>query len=536
MQKRTGVKASSVICAALAVMFLVFSAYMLLAEHNEISSARRMPSYAVQSDVEETSIPDAAAPVGVRNQFCFTLGEMDSCDQYLMFFTLHQTCQVQIDGETVYSLSGGGRWIGKTPSNGWAVIPLKPSDSGSQVTVTLTPMYEDLVDRKVEFAVGSKYAFFEACFRRDVPQILLASLSILIGIAMIGVQLYGILKKKTSAVDTIYLGMFALVLGIWRMLDTWFSALMFPNSVRAKGYIALLCVFVLPVPLLMYLSEVKKGRKQLLLRPAACFTAVVAMGALALQVLGIADLREVLPAAHVMMLVDIVISVATVLFYKPDTHKERIAQLLVILVMAGSVTDLILYYYSESAPQMTFSLFSFLICAFLAFLSNSFELSRKAYMDGNTKLFNRSHWDKYLEEGIPANETVGVMMLDLNSLKKINDTLGHEVGDKVIADFATILRKTFGSAAFLCRWGGDEFAILVRKADREKMAHYVLEVHKAVDIYNGENPNAQIHFACGFALSSDYPALTRQELLAKADDFMYQDKQRWYRRRNEERA
>lgn len=119
-------------------------------------------------------------------------------------------------------------------------------------------------------------------------------------------------------------------------------------------------------------------------------------------------------------------------------------------------------------------------------------------------------------------------MLDLNNLKHINDTLGHEVGDKMIVEFAEILRNTVGSSEFLCRWGGDEFVVIVRNANRQRLADYVLEINKAVDKHNSLGKGTSIYFACGFALSSDFPTLSKHELLAKADEFMYKDKQRWH--------
>lgn len=52
--------------------------------------------------------------------------------------------------------------------------------------------------------------------------------------------------------------------------------------------------------------------------------------------------------------------------------------------------------------------------------------------------------------------------------------------------------------------------------------------NKAVDKHNSLGKGTNIYFACGFSLSSDFPTLSMQELLAKADEPMYEDKQRWY--------
>ena len=76
--------------------------------------------------------------------------------------------------------------------------------------------------------------------------------------------------------------------------------------------------------------------------------------------------------------------------------------------------------------------------------------------------------------------------------------------------------------------GGDEFAVLIKNADREKTEGYITAVHTAVDEYNLSGTGPEIHFACGYALSDDYPTHSWQELLEKADEYMYIDKKRWY--------
>ena len=120
------------------------------------------------------------------------------------------------------------------------------------------------------------------------------------------------------------------------------------------------------------------------------------------------------------------------------------------------------------------------------------------------------------------------MMLDLNRLKYTNDTMGHKMGDKMIRCFADVLRQTLPTDWMICRWGGDEFTVLTSGADRDKMERYVSEISAAVDAYNASGEKPEIHFAAGYALSADFPTLSRKELMEKADEKMYQNKNAWY--------
>ncbi len=89
-------------------------------------------------------------------------------------------------------------------------------------------------------------------------------------------------------------------------------------------------------------------------------------------------------------------------------------------------------------------------------------LKRAAERDRLTGLYNRSAFDERLCETLrePAEDLVTVAMLDLDGFKAINDSLGHLVGDRLLAQIAERLNRRIDDRCFLSRWGGDEFAIL----------------------------------------------------------------------------
>ena len=162
------------------------------------------------------------------------------------------------------------------------------------------------------------------------------------------------------------------------------------------------------------------------------------------------------------------------------------------------------------------------------FTTDMLEISKNAYTDVHTGLFNKSRWNELMETISPAAGPVGFMMLDLNRLKYVNDTLGHEAGDKIISGFAWILRSTIQHSSVICRWGGDEFAVMITDADRNKMEHCFSAITTAVDVYNQSGAEPEICFSGGWVLSTDYPELSCKELLEKADEQMYQNKRNWY--------
>ena len=99
-------------------------------------------------------------------------------------------------------------------------------------------------------------------------------------------------------------------------------------------------------------------------------------------------------------------------------------------------------------------------------IANLFEqIKKQAITDGLTSLYNRRHFDQCLtaevERASRLNQPFTLITLDLDHLKKINDTHGHSVGDEAIKQIGVILKKNARSVDIAARFGGEEFAIIL---------------------------------------------------------------------------
>lgn len=97
------------------------------------------------------------------------------------------------------------------------------------------------------------------------------------------------------------------------------------------------------------------------------------------------------------------------------------------------------------------------------------KLSELAYMDGLTGLYNRRFFDKELDKEITRakrySTNVSLIMLDLDFFKNLNDTYGHQKGDKVLMDVAEIIRKNSRAMDIPCRYGGEEIAVILPQTE-----------------------------------------------------------------------
>ncbi len=97
------------------------------------------------------------------------------------------------------------------------------------------------------------------------------------------------------------------------------------------------------------------------------------------------------------------------------------------------------------------------------------ELKKKADMDFLTEVYNRATTEKLVTEivsqNMEGNDVHAFLICDLDNFKTINDTLGHQVGDKVLIDSAEILKKHFRKTDIVGRLGGDEFIVLMQNVN-----------------------------------------------------------------------
>jgi diguanylate cyclase (GGDEF)-like protein len=97
------------------------------------------------------------------------------------------------------------------------------------------------------------------------------------------------------------------------------------------------------------------------------------------------------------------------------------------------------------------------------------EARVRATRDSLTRLFNRGHFDEYaskqLAQGLRNNEPTSLVLIDADNLKEVNDRFGHLAGDRFICFIADALRELVRKSDTACRFGGDEFAVVLTSAD-----------------------------------------------------------------------
>ncbi len=157
------------------------------------------------------------------------------------------------------------------------------------------------------------------------------------------------------------------------------------------------------------------------------------------------------------------------------------------------------------------------------------ELNRLVDTDPMTGLYNRRYFDRKSEELIAAmasnQQELTLLIADLDHFKNINDTYGHDVGDKVIIAFANILTSEQGLADIACRYGGEEFVLLLNcnLLDAKQIAERIRQ--KAQETYITIDEVQTVQFTVSIGVHSvAHASTTVKETLTIADKALYKAK------------
>ncbi len=151
------------------------------------------------------------------------------------------------------------------------------------------------------------------------------------------------------------------------------------------------------------------------------------------------------------------------------------------------------------------------------------RLNFKASHDELTGAYNRSGYDLLLSS--VDLENVYMLLFDIDNFKEINDTYGHEIGDKVLIKLVSVLKRYFRSDDYVCRIGGDEFVVFMvhaAKLQERQIEDKVVGINNELAATEDGLPPASV--SVGIVHGSE--SSDAEDLFRKTDDAMYQAKQR----------
>ena len=160
--------------------------------------------------------------------------------------------------------------------------------------------------------------------------------------------------------------------------------------------------------------------------------------------------------------------------------------------------------------------------------ARSETLEHAALTDGLTGMQNRRYFDdalkEYLEEFRRINKPIGLMVLDLDHFKQVNDTHGHDVGDQVLREVSACLKNFTRYHDIAARLGGEEFAVVAPNMDLESLVKFAERIRKAVAdlVITSGNVRLKVTTSVGLAVWDSHE--DADGFYRRADRMLYQAK------------
>lgn len=159
---------------------------------------------------------------------------------------------------------------------------------------------------------------------------------------------------------------------------------------------------------------------------------------------------------------------------------------------------------------------------------NLAQAKQESREDFLTKVHNKRALEEKLEELEALYKRTkadyAFCFIDIDFFKNINDTYGHDAGDKVLEDFASLLKKSVREIDFVARFGGEEFAVLVQATPRHGVHTFMEKLRQSVELSTFTYKKKEIKFTIsgGVAMRKDVSSV--DGLIKKADDYVYEAK------------
>ena len=149
------------------------------------------------------------------------------------------------------------------------------------------------------------------------------------------------------------------------------------------------------------------------------------------------------------------------------------------------------------------------------------KLSKEMEIDSLTGVYKKSYFNKRLEKITRENESAILVVIDIDDFKNVNDTYGHQVGDVVLREFATLINQNIRGEDIFARWGGEEFLLLLQGTNIENAMKKIEKLRSLIDTYSFEHI---AYMTASFGITERDEDDDIHTVLQRADKALYEAK------------
>ncbi len=470
-------------------------------------------------------------------------------DESLVYRSKDVYTKLLVDDTVVYETNVyDSKFYNRSPGNLWNVAKFHADSSGRLVEMQIYMVYDTNAVTVDSTLWGDKTDIILTFCKEKIFGVAVSLLMMIIGLVLIAFDLMPAYIHARKRHGMVWLGLYAALIGVWSLIET-NAVQFFADDMRILQLIDNMIMIVGSMPLLLYLNCEYQIFKFRFMRLFCYADAAYILVSATMQLSGVNDLHGLLPGAMLTMVVSCVTLLVWVVFRLKNMVKGHQPILNYVLQLSGlcslwisALLEMMRYSQSDHmdrAGYLRVGMLVFIICLAVSSQLETYRLlenglkfdiiSSLAYSDGLTGLGNRTAYLEQLEayaSGETGISKLGIVFLDVNNLKKVNDNQGHEKGDELITVAARIISDSFGKLGKSYRIGGDEFCVLMTGLGLQDMYERgLLEFQKLVDEANKAKwYTYEIQIANGFSICDMIERQKIDEAVMAADGAMYANK------------
>lgn len=472
-------------------------------------------------------------------------------DARLAFKTAFADAEVFLNDRFVFSTNDGSDTqencifsLG-APSPKMHFIDFASIAKGDIIRVDIKLYYNDNTDGISGVVFGTAKDVSDTLQKSEILGIILCTVLLAFGIIMLTVRFASRRNVLTSGLE--YIAFFAFFVTLFSLMHSQLISSEIGFSSDVTYILYCLSFMIMFLPLVLFFAENMTFRlsKSVLFIDSVC-QAVCVVAAVVFAACGIANLHTTHFYAEIIRMVQFLIILITLIldFVKKSERWNSDLTMLIIYIVFSAITVVgQMLGFGGDIPVAWLAACIFLIIAItvirvrsasekLKSVTETEKIGKLAFEDGLTGVGNTAAFRKKMShlEVVKINyRTIGIVQFDINNLKTINDTLGHEMGDKLITDGSSMISRIFGKIGDVYRTGGDEFVALVCDDKAPTLcSSAIVEFEQAMDEYNSDPTHKfRLQVAYGveyYRSDSDKRFTSLHQIQKLADEKMYDKK------------
>lgn len=485
----------------------------------------------------------------------------------LEVYTTHSAIKVYLDDEVIYTYGQRLYDENKLMGYGEHFVSMPYGANSKWLTVEMTVSEDNVFNgvKAMKLLDGNSAMVKDLSGKR--VNLSIAMFLIVFGVIIMVLSML-MLRRAVNFVQTFCIALFSFLIGCWTLCNNDLIEY-FTTDLLMKSYLEYYSLYILPLPLTYYFRDkidVRSNPKWLKVYFWGIIAAeiVYIASAVILQEANLVHLPQILVGSHILMILTIVlILMISVIDIKVRKQRPTIVMIGFLIAIAIVIVELIRFNIEKYITGFTKNAYSsdtcfavlIIVISMLLDYGNKTSkslyenaqravLEQMAYMDELTGLGNRRMCEKKLteleEKEMSSDSVYAIVSLDLNFLKRTNDTYGHKKGDELIKSFSDVLSNVFSLYGTVTRTGGDEFVVILDDITEEKVKSLLAQMLEQMEEKNKSASDVILSTAYGYAMKGEIPSKQEktEEIKLKvmdigpravyriADDRMYENKRK----------